>query len=120
MKNPFRKGYEISMNRVHDTVVIREGYEKLTLVVNGDTQRMVAGLNNAQRRMKEISSGEPTPDEIKDVSEYFAAVIFGKEQAEKLMAFYAGDPASVINVCGKYFRERLVNKITKAQKKIKT
>ncbi len=118
MKNPFRKGYEISLNRVHDTVVIREGNEKLTLTVNGDAQRMVAGLTNAQRKMKEIADGEPTAEQTRDIAEYFAAVIFGAEQARKLSEFYADDPGSVISVCGKYFRERLVNQITEVQKKM--
>ena len=118
MKNPFRKEYEISLKRVHDTVVIREGSEKLTLVVNGDPQRMVAGLTNAQRKMREISEGEPTPEQTKEIAEYFAAVIFGTEQAKTLSEFYANDPASVISVCGKYFRERLVDRIAEVQKKM--
>ena len=118
MKNPFRKEYEISLNRVHDTIVIREGGEKLTMTVNGDAQRMVAGLTNAQKRMQAIT--EETADaEIRDIAEYFAAVIFGREQTEKLFAFYANDPASVISVCGQYFKNRLAGKISEAQKKIK-
>lgn len=119
MRNPFRKGYEITLNRVYDRVVIRENGEKLTLTVNGDTQRMVAGLTRAQQKMKEISEGEPTPEQTREIAEYFASVIFGAEQAQTLMAFYANDPGSVISVCGKYFKERLVNIIAKEQKKIK-
>lgn len=119
MRNPFRKGYEITMNRVHDTVTVREGGDKLTLIVNGDAQRMVAGLTRAQRRMKEISEGEPSPEQTKDIALFFAGVIFGNEQAEKLMHFYADDPGSVISICGKYFRERLADKITAMQKKMK-
>ena len=42
-----RHGYELTLNRVHDTIVIREGDETLTLTVNGDAMRMVAGLNNS-------------------------------------------------------------------------
>lgn len=112
------KRYEVTLNRVHDTVVIREGGERLTLIVNGDSMRMVAGLNNAQKKMKELK--DDTPDEtVKEVARYFAAVIFGEEQAGKLMQFYANDPGCVISVCGQYFRERLADKIAKAQKKMK-
>ena len=112
------KRYEVTLNRVHDTVVIREGGERLTLIVNGDSMRMVAGLNNAQKKMKELK--DDTPDEtVKDVAGYFAAVIFGEEQAGKLMQFYANDPGCVISVCGQYFRDRLADKIAKAQKKMK-
>ena len=117
MKNPFRKGYEVTLNRVHDTVKVCEGDEKLTLVVNGDAMRMVAGLNKAQKKMQGITD-ESTDEDVKEVAEYFAAVIFGKEQADKLMAFYAEDPGSVISVCGNYFKERLAGKISKVQKKM--
>ena len=114
----FRRGYTMTMNRVHDTVTVREGNEKLTLTVNGDAMRMVAGLNKAQQRMKALEEDTPD-DEVKDVAEFFAAVIFGKEQAAKLMAFYADDPGCVISVCGQYFKERLAGKITAMQKRMK-
>ena len=114
----FRRGYEMTLNRVHDTITVREGSERLTLTVNGDAMRMVAGLNKAQAKMKGVT--EETPDEeVKEVAEYFAAVIFGKEQAAKLMAFYAEDPGCVITVCGRYFSERLAGRITEAQKRMK-
>lgn len=120
MRNPFRKGFEISLNRVHDTVVIREGGEKLTLTVNGDAMRMVAGLTAAQRKLKDMTTDrEPSEQEMKEAAEYFAGVIFGKEQAEQLMHFYADDPGSVINVCGQYFKDRLADLIAKVQKKMK-
>ena len=114
----FRRGYEITLNRVHDTVTFREADDKITLTVNGDAMRMVAGLNKAQAKMKGIA--DDTPDEdVKTIAEYFATVLFGKEQAEKLMAFYAGDPGCVIYVCGQYFKERLAGKIADAQKRVK-
>lgn len=112
----FFRGYEMTMNRVHDKVTVREGDEHITLVVNGDAMRMVAGLNKAQQKMKELD--ENSSDEaVKDAAEYFAAVIFGKDQAEKLMEFYADDPGCVITVCGQYFKARLAAKIAKVQKK---
>ena len=119
MKNPFRKGYEISLNRVHDTVRVKEGDQSLMLTVNGDAQRMVAGLNTAQGKMKAIAEGNPTQEEITDVALFFAGVIFGKEQATQLMGFYANDPSTVITICGTYFRERLADQISKVQKKMK-
>jgi hypothetical protein len=114
----FRRGYEMTLNRVHDTVTIREGDEKITLTVNGDSLRMVAGLNKAQVKMKELTEDSPD-DVVKDVAEYFAAVIFGKEQAAQLMTFYADDPGCVITVCGQYFKERLAGKISAMQKRMK-
>ena len=114
----FRRGYEMTLNRVHDTVTIREGDEKITLTVNGDAMRMVAGLNKAQAKMKVLSDDTPD-DAVRDAAEYFAAVIFGKEQAGQLMAFYADDPGCVISVCGQYFKDRLAGKIANVQKRMK-
>ena len=114
----FGKGYEMSLNRVHDSIAIREGNETLKLTVNGDAMRMVAGLTKAQKKMIELSE-ESTDEQAKETADYFASVIFGKEQAEKLMEFYAGDPYCVISVCGKYFKERLAGKIADIQKKMK-
>jgi len=114
----FRKGYEMTLNRVHDNVIIREGDETLKLSVNGDSMRMIAGMNKANQKLQELTDDTPE-DEVKEAAEYFAAVIFGREQAAQLMAFYADDPGCVISVCGQYFRDRLANKITKVQKKIK-
>ena len=118
MKNPFRKGYEISLNRVHDTVRIKEGDQSLTLTVNGDAQRMVAGIMNANKKMQALKD-ESTDEEAREAATYFAGVLFGREQAEKLLEFYADDPGTVITVCGRYFKERLANQISKVQKKMK-
>ena len=116
MLKAFRRGYEISLNRVHDIVRIREGGESLRLIVDGDPMRMVAGLNEAQKTLKTINN-ESTDEDKLAAAEYFAEVIFGKEQADQLLSFYRDDPICVINVCGTYFRDRLGNIITKAQKK---
>lgn len=114
----FGKGYKITLNRVHDAVTIAEGDETLKLTVNGDSMRMVAGLNKAQKKMLELDDNA-TDDQVKECAEYFAAVIFGKEQATQLMAFYADDPGCVISVCGQYFKNRLAGKIAAVQKKMK-
>ena len=114
----FGKRYEVTLNRVHDVITIKEGSEKLTLTVNGDSMRMVAGLNKAQKKMLELKD-DTSDEQVKECAEYFAAVIFGKEQAGMLMAFYNDDAACVINVCGTYFKERLGKKISRMQKKMK-
>ena len=110
--------YEITLNRVHDSITIKEGTERLALTVNGDALRMVAGLNKAQQKMLALNE-DSSDEQVKETAELFAAVIFGDEQAKKLMDFYADDPVCVINVCGNYFRERLAQKIAKVQKKMK-
>ena len=113
------RGNEITLHRIHHTVIINENGEKLKLVVNADPMRLVAGLNKAQRKLTETISTEDVTDEaLKEAAEFFSAVLFGKEQTEKLMDFYAGDAACVINVCGQVFKDQLIDKITKAQKKM--
>ena len=118
-RNPFRSN-EISLNRIHHTVTVNENGEKLKLVVNADPMRLVAGLNKAQKKLTDPVNGEtePTEEQIKEAAEYFASVLFGREQTEKLMDFYAGDAACVINVCGQIFQKQLADKISKAQKKM--
>ena len=110
--------YRISLNRIHDKVRITEGDEHLDLRVDSDPMRVVAGLNEAQRRLKTITDEMPE-EERNAIAQYFASVIFGENQAKTLMDFYHDDAACVINVCGKYFSGRLSGLITKAQKKAK-
>ena len=114
------RGNEISLHRIHHTVIINENGEKLKLVVNADPMRLVAGIVGAQKKLTDsVSDGkEPTEAEMKECAEYFAAVLFGREQTEKLFEFYAGDAACVINICGQIFKDQLTDKITKAQKKM--
>lgn len=120
MKNPFRKDYEISLNRVHDTVRISENGEILTLTVNADPMRLVAALSKAQKALTEsVNKDDPDDGEILNAAELFATAIFGPEQAKKLFEFYTGDSSCVINVCGQYFRDRLGKKIADQQKKMK-
>ena len=115
----FRRN-EISLNRIHHTVTVNENGEKLKLTISADPMRLVAGLTKAQKKLNDTISGEkePTEEEIKDAAEYFAAVLFGREQTEKLFEFYAQDAACVINVCGQIFKDQLARKISKAQKKM--
>lgn len=108
--------FTLSLNRVHDRVRIVEGDERLTLIVDGDAMRMVAGLNEAQKRLKALTE-ESTVDEQKGAAQYFASVIFGEVQAEALMDFYHDDAGCVINICGRYFSDRLAKLIGKAQKR---
>lgn len=110
--------YEITLNRVHDSITIKEGTERLDLTVDGDAMRMVAGLNNAQKKLTALNE-DATDEQIIEAAEYFASTIFGQQQAKALMAFYADDPGCVITVCGQYFKERLADKIAKVQKKMK-
>ena len=109
---------ELTLNRVYDTITIKEGGERLVLHVNGDPNRIVIGLNEAQKRLKSID--ENTTDEEKaEIARFFASVIFGDEQTQKLFDFYYNDAMCVISIASKYFSQRLAKKISEAQKKAK-
>jgi hypothetical protein len=110
--------FTLSLNRVHDRVRIAEGDERLDLRVDGDPMRMVAGLNDAQKRLRGLSDAS-TEEEQRSAAQFFASVMFGEEQAKALMEFYHDDAACVINICGKYFSDRLAGLISKAQKRAK-
>ena len=110
--------FTFTLNRVHDRVRIVEGDEKLELVVDGDPMRMVAGLNEAQKRLRGLTESSPEEEQM-GAARYFASVMFGEEQAQELIEFYHSDPACVINVCGRYFSSRLAKLIEKAQKRAK-
>jgi hypothetical protein len=116
---PFKRPYNISLHRVYDRVRIIEGDERLELCVDADPMRMVAGLNDAQRRLRALTD-ESSDEQLRECALYFASVIFGQKQADALIDFYHGDPGCVIRICGQYFSGHLAEKIARAQKKSKT
>lgn len=109
---------EMSLGRVHGTLVITEGFDKLTLKVNEDPMRLTAGLVQVQRLLKTWTE-KTTEKQKKDIALTYSTVIFGTEQAKKLLDFYHGDAACVINVCAQYFARTLSRLINKAQKRMK-
>ena len=114
----FGKKFTLSMNRVHDSIRIREGSDTLDLSVDADPMRLVAGLNKAQKVLKSVDDNS-SEDDIKAAAKLFASSIFGEEQALALLDFYHEDAGCVIAVCGRYFADRLSKIITKAQKRAK-
>lgn len=109
---------DLSLGRVYDTISIREGSDKLILHVNGDPNRIVIGLNEAQKRLKSIDK-DTTDEEKAEIARFFASVIFGDDQTQQLFDFYYGDAMCVITIASKYFAQRLAKKISEAQKKAK-
>ena len=112
----FKKSFEIDPYRVKDNVVFKNGDESLNLFVKADDGLIVATLQKINKRLSALNEVS-TPEEKENVALAFASCIFGDEQADKLMNFYARDPVVVIAVCGQYFKERLSKIITKVQKK---
>ena len=109
--------YKLSLNRVRDRLKVIEGDEELLLTVNADAARMVTALTNAQKELKGLTN-DSTDEERTAVAKNFAAAIFGGEQADKLLDFYHGDALCVVDVCGRYFAQRLSKLISNVQKRM--
>lgn len=107
--------HEINPYNVSDKITFRNVDKTLTLYVRGDAVSVVSGLRKAHEKLTEITNESDECEQI-NCARFFAATIFGEEQADKLMDFY-NEPMAVISVCGMYFQKRLSKKITKAQKK---
>ena len=106
--------FKISLNRVRDEIVIKEGDQELPLSVDSDANSLVMRLKEAQKPMLSVNADTTDEDKAK-AARNLAAAIFGNDQAEKLIDFYHGNPGSVAEICGRYFENRLAKKITKAQ-----
>ena len=112
----FGRRYTLSLNRVHDSIRIKEGNDTLDLTVDADPMRMVAALNKAQKILKGVND-DSSEEDIKSAALMFASAIFGDVQAHQIMEFYHDDAGCVINLCGRYFADRLSGIITKMQKR---
>ena len=103
-----------SLGNVRDRIIFAEGKEQLSLTVDESPKKLMTGMIAVREKLNAIT------DETQDATDAvlsMAIVIFGKEQAEKIFEFYNRNPVNVLRICEKYFTERLVDKIAKAQKK---
>lgn len=111
--------YTITLNRVRDRITIKEGQDTLKLVVDSDSTAIVTRIRKSQETMTRMLRSDATDEEREQAARDFSEAIFGKEQTDKLIAFYQGDVSCVATICGIYFEKRLCKIITKAQKKMK-
>lgn len=110
----FRK--EINPYSVSDRVRFRNIDQTIDLEVKAQASSIVLGIKRAQDKLSKMNDNSSDEDRLESAMA-FAEVIFGKEQAEKLLAFYKNDSLAVINACGMYFSQRLAKLITRAQKR---
>lgn len=117
----FRRKNEYTLNRVRDSIVVREGDETITLYVDSDANSLMIRLQNAQRELESVNN-DPSEEHKVQAAKSLAVAMFGIEQAEALFAFYHGNAGCVVTICGMYFGDEkhgLGKKITKVQKKAK-
>lgn len=112
-------GSELSLNRVHDRLMIKEGNETLDLRVDSDPRVMVTRIRQANELLMGANKEKATDEDRINAAKIFSEAVFGKDQALKLAELYNEDYSCVMAICGMYFEKRLCKKITKAQKKIK-
>lgn len=107
-----RKPYRISLGNVYDEIEVVRGEQTLNLSVDESPAKLVQGLADVHKRVQTMN--RETPDaEWTACALMMAGTIFGQEQAQRLLDFYKGDHFAVINVCTKYYSERL-QKLIKA------
>ena len=111
--------FRITLNRVHDRILIKEGDENLALKVDCDARMIVTKIRQANELIVKANKEGASEFEKEFATRQFSEAIFGQEQTEKLMEFYNNDYSCVITVCGMYFEKRLSKKISAAQKKLK-
>lgn len=111
--------FRITLNRVRDKILIKEGDESLVLKVDCDSRIIVTKIRQANELIVKANKENATELDRMVASEQFSEAIFGPEQTEQLMQFYNNDYSCVLTVCGMYFEKRLSKKISAAQKKQK-
>ena len=115
----FNAGYKVTLNRVRDSITVKEGKEALELYVDSDANSLMNRLHEAQKRLQSVNE-DPSEENKTDAATFLSTAIFGADQTKKLFDFYHGDAGCVVTICGMYFSDKrngLGKKITKIQKK---
>ena len=109
--------YTVSLGRVHDRIVVKEQNESLFLRVDADAQELVDVMKKIEPELYALKKSGQVREDAGEIARRFCVSIFGEEQTGKLYEFYNGDGVCVLNVCSRYFADRLGRLITKAQRK---
>lgn len=104
--NPYNVSCRVRFRNIDRTIV---------LSVKAQASTLVLGIKRANDKMVKLDDQSSDADRLES-ARFFAEVIFGKEQAEKLVSFYNDDALAVLNACGMFFSQKLAKLITKAQK----
>lgn len=105
---------EFSPYPISDKVTFRNVDRSIALVVRADGGTIVRNLKKAQERLA-AETEKSTEAERLETARFFAAAMFGDEQAKKIVDLYDSDPLAITSVCGDYFNARLSKIITKVQ-----
>ena len=111
--------YTVSLGRVHDLIRVKEQNESLTLRVDADAQDLVDAMKRSKHELIGLQKSGKVREDAGEIARRFCMAVFGEKQTGKLFDFYNGDGVCVLNVCSRYFSDRLGRLITKAQRKAK-
>lgn len=109
--------YTISLGRVHDRIKVKEQNERISLRVDADAQELVDMINRTEPELNGLRKSNQAREDAGEIARRFCVSVFGEEQTGKLFDFYNGNGVCVLNVCSRYFADRLGKLITKAQRK---
>lgn len=105
---------EARRGQVRDEICFKDGDETITMKVDKSASELVRDLNHAQEALKGVSQTSD-PETIDNAAMALARAIFGEYQAQTLYKFCGEDAGTVIDLCGRYFKDILAGKIRKAQ-----
>lgn len=104
---------EINTNRIHETVRLIAGNDKLLLEINLDPMATMGGVSDIMDKLNATKADDE--DGIRKLAEDFAVLLFGKAQATEYMHFYGGEGVAALNAITKVFVEAIQPKLTAAQ-----
>ena len=104
---------EINTNRIHETVRLIAGNDRLELEINLDPMAFMGQMADIVEALRTVN--EKDDNAIRELARDYAEVMLGKPQAIDFMAFYGGDGKPALMALSKIFNEAVNPKLTAAQ-----
>lgn len=104
---------EINTNRIHETVRLVAGNDRLELDINLDPMIVMGGVNDVLETMK--ATDEKDSAGILKCARDFAILLLGADQADAFIKFYGGDGTAALSAVSRIFNEAVMPKLTAAQ-----
>lgn len=106
----------LTLNHVHDRITVKEGNERITLLIDADVTDLARKCKTA---LSVIERAREDPEARAGAGLALSKAIFGEAQTRRLLDFYGGNEVAVLEISVKAFTMRLASQIEKAQRKAK-
>ena len=103
----------LSLGHVHEKINVKEGEYTISLVVDADVSTLAQRTKTALSMMQNAAGDRSAMEEAGFT---LSRVMFGDEQTQRLLEFYAGNRVSLLEISLRIFAQRLSKKIEKAQR----